>query len=1023
MEITLRLLFSFVFYTAAILIFFYGLYIYSYNSKSLMHRIFLLSCLSLCLWNFSFSIANTAISYHTAEVWRRVASFGWGSFFSFLLHFILLYTKQRKLLSKKLTYLILYLPVVFNCYVFAISNKIAERVYELIYTDVGWINISQFTIYDWAYNLYYAGFSIMGLILLIQWGVNSKDERNLKQTILISFTYIATFIIGTITEFVANIYLPVTLPQLAPVLILIPMSVMFYCVLNYGFLVPEWVKNEPEIYPEKGDIIRKKLYRNLTKVYIFGGFINFAAQYFTNREPLYSALRFSVGLVLLGMFLFFIQNVNVSLKYKDIICNLLIALSIPLMLIKYLKYSSVYAWVVPVIFILIAVAFGKRTMLIHIVVSTLGSMLYLWFKYPITILHFNGIDHLIRIIVLGIILWMAFYINLIYQERINENEERAKHQSFLLKISTLFLTADENNFENCIYMALNISSQYLKVDRIYICLLQEDDDTGNRIFELCKEGIPSVKAELESADWNRGINLVHKLGIKSADAICVYDFSTLIEDNETISWLHDQPIKSLAVNPIVMNDTVVGYLVLEAVHKFEECRENQKETITLLAHMISNLWNNIKAEKRLSYKAYLDDLTGLPNRALMLERLERLMEHSEDMFGIVFFDIDNFKSFNDIMGHEGGNELIRQVSKRLADKATLSNFVSRSGGDEFLILIDQAASKEEITNRCLSIINEFQRSVQVYDQNFYITASMGIAIYPFDGQKPEELIKHAEIAMHYSKMSGRNKYTVFSEAMKSETISNSKLINDLHLAIDRQEFVLVYQPQIDLITKEIIGVEALIRWQHPELGIIMPGVFIPLAEKSGLIVKIGKWVLFEACRQSVEWQTKGMKPIRMAVNMSPGQFLDPRMVTELQEVMEQTGINPAHLELEITESIASFDQEQITRTLSELKKCGVEISIDDFGTEYSSLNRIKSMPIDRIKIDRRFIRGISSNNKDEEIIKVILQMGKIFGVKVIAEGVETESELMFLESNCCDEVQGYYFYRPLTVTDLEKILK
>jgi diguanylate cyclase (GGDEF)-like protein len=758
----------------------------------------------------------------------------------------------------------------------------------------------------------------------------------------------------------------------------------------------------------------------LTRTYIIGGFISFAAQYFTNREALYPSLLFSVAMIIMGILIQGVQKIRLKDTYKNSISNLIIVLSIPSMILKYERYSSVYALVVPIIFILVAVAFSKRQMLILIIFPTMGTLIFLWWKYPITIVHFNETDHMIRIIILIIILLIAFYINYIYQQRIVENEERAEHQTFLIKVSTMLLSADINCFDECIVKTLDICGEYIKADRIYICLLEEDSDRN--IYEYCKEGIPSVREELETADWCKGLNLIQKLGDKSTDSVCIYDFSTLIEDNESMSWLHSKPLKTIAVNPMVTNDIITGYLILESVLEFKECKGNQKETIILFTHMIANIWSNMKVEKRLSYKAYYDDLTGLPNRTLIMEKLMRLIETKEALFGIIYFDIDNFKSFNDIMGHDGGNQLIWQVSKRLGNKLVGHNTVARIGGDEFLILVEHVTSKDEVVEQCMDFMNEFQTSVSVYDQNFYIYASMGIATYPFDGQSAEELVKNAEIAMQYSKESGRNKYTLFSSAMKSDTLSNSMLINDLHLAIEREEFILSYQPQIDLNTKEIIGVEALIRWQHPDKGIIMPGLFIPLAEKTGLIVKIGKWVLLEACRQGAVWQRKGAKELRMAVNMSLGQFLDPKLPTDLKEVIERTGINPRLLELEITESIAAFDQEQITRTLFELKRCEVEISIDDFGTEYSSLNRIKNMPIDKIKIDQRFIRGISSNSKDEEIIKVILQMGKIFGVKVIAEGVETEKELRFLESNNCDEVQGYYFYKPLSVKDIEQLL-
>lgn len=1021
MQVSLPMLFSFLFYIATILIFFYGLYIYSYNSRSMMHRIFLLSCLSLSIWNFSFSIANSAISYQTALTWRRVAAIGWGSFFSLVLHFILLYTNQRKLLTRKVTYVILYLPIIINIFIFSVNAGTVNQVYDLLNTDVGWINLSKFTVYDWWYNFYYASFTILSLVLLFQWGIRSRDKKRLKEMLLIGSAYIVTFIAGTITEFVANIYLSVRLPQLGPVLILLPMSAMFYCVKSYGMLIPEWVKQDPEDSNTLNDNIHQKLYSYLTIAFIFGGFINFAAQFFTYREALKPALLFSLCMVLVGLSMRLIQNLRIKLLYKDYISNLIMAISIPAMIIKYFQYSNIYAWVVPIIFILIAVAFSRRHMLVLIVLSTLASLLYLWVKYPITLIHFNGVDHLIRIIVLGIILWIAFYINDFYQQRIKENEERAKHQSFLIKVSTILLATGEKNMDDCMFQALDICKESLKVDRIYIGLLF-DEGTNNKVYERHRDGIPSVKEELETANWNKGLRIVKKIREKSADAICVYDASTLLGENGNDNWLHNQPIKSMAINPLLHNDQIIGFLVLESVVDYEECKPNQKETIILLAHMISNIWIKIKAEQELTYKAYYDELTGLANRAMIIEKLKQEITSSDQLFGILYFDIDNFKSFNDIMGHDGGNLVLQQAAMRLKQSTGQEDVISRIGGDEFLIMTGQASSKEIIIERSLAIMNEFQKPVTVNDQNFYITASMGISIAPSDGNTPEELIKNAEIAMQYSKDNGRNKYTLFTDEMKCESITNNILIKDLHLAVEREEFVLCYQPQIDLISKEMIGVEALIRWQHPEKGRIMPGTFISLAEKTGLIVKIGKWVLREACRQSVEWQRKGARPIRMAVNISLGQFLDPKLITELQEIIQSTGIEPGLLELEVTESIAAFDHEQIGRILRELKQCGVDISIDDFGTEYSSLIRIKTMPIDKIKIDQRFIRGISSNNKDEEIIKVILQMGKIFGLKVIAEGVETEKELIFLESNDCDEVQGYYFYQPLAVTDIEQLL-
>ncbi|HEX2926416.1 MAG TPA: EAL domain-containing protein, partial [Ruminiclostridium sp.] len=454
-------------------------------------------------------------------------------------------------------------------------------------------------------------------------------------------------------------------------------------------------------------------------------------------------------------------------------------------------------------------------------------------------------------------------------------------------------------------------------------------------------------------------------------------------------------------------------------------KEQQQQTTNLLAHLISDIWIKMGDEKEINYKAYHDTLTELPNRTMFTGRLNQvihLAERSNKLVGVIFIDIDSFKAVNDSMGHNGGDSLLVQVGRTLRDSIRQYDCLARFGGDEFLVMVPHVDTADDIRSVTQRIMDSFQKPLTVKNQEFYMTASAGVAIYPIDGSTADDLIMNADLAMYISKEKGKNRYTVCSEDMKNEAVTNIILTKDLHKAIDNNELLLYFQPQVDTATEEIVGVESLVRWMHPEKGMIMPGVFIPLAEKSGLINQIGQWALLRACLQNKAWQDKGMKPIKMAVNLSLGQFLNSDLVKIVKNVLEITGLSPEYLELEITESLASYDLRYITAAIGRLKELGVDIAIDDFGSEYSSLSRLKILPVDKIKIDTRFIRGISENSQDEGIIKIILQLGKIFKIKVTAEGVETKEQAAFLKDNACDEIQGYYYYRPMPVDELENII-
>ncbi|MGC5324510.1 putative bifunctional diguanylate cyclase/phosphodiesterase [Brevibacillus sp. SYSU BS000544] len=433
-----------------------------------------------------------------------------------------------------------------------------------------------------------------------------------------------------------------------------------------------------------------------------------------------------------------------------------------------------------------------------------------------------------------------------------------------------------------------------------------------------------------------------------------------------------------------------------------------------------------QAEKQIHFMAYHDDLTGLANRKLFLEKLAQTIQSSKDQtskFAVMFLDLDRFKVINDIFGHSSGDQLLKIVASRLVYTLPDDATIARLGGDEFTLMLLNIQNEEHAENTAKQILDVIGQPFEIAGRELAISASIGISTYPEGGYDVETLVKNADTAMYRAKDTGRNNYQFYTTAMDAQAFERLAMEQDLRKAIERNELVLHYQPQVNIQTGQIVGVEALLRWTHPVHGMVSPAKFIPLAEDTQLIIPIGEWVLRTACRQNKQWQEAGYPPKRVAVNLSANQFQQTNLVEVVANVLEETQLEPKYLELEITESIAMQNVEHVINTLQQLTQLGIEISMDDFGTGYSSLNYLKHFPIHRLKIDQSFVHDINFDPLDAAIATSIIAMAHSLGLNVIAEGVETEEQLSFLQEKNCDEMQGYYFSRPLPVEALEELLK
>lgn len=427
------------------------------------------------------------------------------------------------------------------------------------------------------------------------------------------------------------------------------------------------------------------------------------------------------------------------------------------------------------------------------------------------------------------------------------------------------------------------------------------------------------------------------------------------------------------------------------------------------------------AEEKIKFIAYHDTLTGLPNRLLVQDRLQQAManaDRSKHKIALLALDLDNFKTINDSLGHSIGDGVILEIARRLCQSVRDTDTVCRQGGDEFVILLPNLPDADATAPILVKLMERFHEPCRVEGHELSTSASVGIAIYPDDGQDLDTLLKKADLAMYRAKDAGRNTYRFFDQQMNIEAIEHLSMRNGLRRALAKNELVLHYQPQVDLASNTVIGAEALIRWNHPELGMIPPGRFIPVAEDSGLIVPISEWVLREACRQAAIWASAIGAPMIIAVNLSAVQFKRGDVEQSVVAALEESGIDPTLLELELTESILISDTETVLNTVKRLKQLGVKLSIDDFGTGYSSLSYLKRFEVDKLKIDQSFIRDLATDPEDAAIVSAIIHMAHNLGLTAIAEGVETKAALDQLRAFGCDEAQGYFYARPMPAEEL-----
>ncbi len=596
-----------------------------------------------------------------------------------------------------------------------------------------------------------------------------------------------------------------------------------------------------------------------------------------------------------------------------------------------------------------------------------------------------------------------------------------KAEEALSKVSKLFTSSHSPNLRQVVKLLGNVVGSHLS----FLGLIQNKDMMVEKIIEWT-EGVNTGRLP-DVLDINLAKLPIWVKALMAGKKVEVKDIRSMPDEAfGERRFAESLGIRSILLMPVSREDKFLGYMGFAQISETRKWNEDDLRLLRVGCEMLSNYLARKEAEDKLKYDAFHDNLTSLPNRALVMERLvhslQRLDRRPNALFAVLFIDLDRFKPINDSLGHHAGDLLLKEVSRRLLECVRQADTVARLGGDEFITVLEELEQAQEAEQIAERILKKLSEPFAVCGQTVYISCSIGISLLDQSYENPQDVLRDADIAMYRAKLEGKSRFVVFHKSMQARTLSTFKLASDLRQALLRDEFELHYQPVISLSDGKIKSFEALVRWNHPELGRVSPVEFIPIAEECGLMGQLGTWVLNTACRQNKVWHDAGYQDLSIAVNVSARQFYEETLCDQIRNILDETGLHPKHLKVELTEGILMENIEGNIQMMQDLKNLGIQILIDDFGTGYSSLSYLKRFPLSTLKIDQSFIRDVPSGTDDTAITSTIIAMAQSLNLSVIAEGVENREQLAFLKGKGCHQVQGYFFSKPLDVDEASVFL-
>lgn len=1010
-----------------------AIYLLFMNSKSMLQRLAFFLCFSVALWGFSMGCSTLSDKIEQATVWRRMGAIGFGAFYGFFKHYLILFSERKSNLKRKISVIWMYLPSLIFILVFSLSKELTESVYQLERGTFGWNNTAEQFIWGKIFLIYFIAYFIVGIWRIGRYRRTCTDRVEKEQANILGILHIIIVALAIFSEYLNSFAIGRGDYQILGVGVIIIPILYNTKIMNINLKSLFGNESEENIYLEQ---YRKRIMIYLCQALILGAVTYVVVQFVNYGQSIVEKkMFFPLELVGLSLINLVVTKCIKNGELRTILHSLILFFIIPIITMEFFQSVAVTVWAFPFILMIAALLYHDTTVLIIIAASMILTQCFLWISSPSQWVRISETDYFGRILMMLFGIGVASYINYIYICRLRQLSNKIKEQDLLFHISTKVMSIDASSMQEHLTTITEMIGKYAGAKRTHLIIYgtsgqREDlqyfvasdqycDDQQNEGDNLQEKRMIEIQSEIAQSSWFE--RKFQDEGYAYIDQIGNLPLSARVEEQ----LLEQQGVESLFAIPIMRNGIQTGMLRMDFSTK-EACNGKDRiQTFMTVGNLIGEAYGKAEDDGKMTHLAFFDQLTNIPNRQLFGEHIKQSIENAKrqnNSFCILFLDLDEFKTVNDSVGHQAGDQILIRVAQQLEASVRKSDVVCRFGGDEFLIMLNHIETKRDIETVLKKIMAVFAKPIQMGEHYFNLTASIGVSVYPFDGREENALIKNADIAMFKAKENGKNQVVFCTDEMKDEIAQVIVITNHLYRALEKKEFYLVYQPQIDSETEAVIAMEVLLRWKNEDLGIVMPTTFIPLIEQSGMINSIGEWVLEEACRQSKEWMQMGFAPIRIAVNISVIQLGDSGFIQKVTDILQRTKLEPKYLELEITENVALLESKMIIERLVALRNMGISLTIDDFGMEYSSLNRIKSFPVDRLKIDMNFVQGIMTNSKDRAIIEVIINLAKNLNLKVIAEGVEELCQVEVLKELSCDEMQGYYFYHPLEKEEMEKIL-
>ncbi len=986
-----------------------GLYAVILGIKGKLKRHFFMMSLSLTLWSVLYSIQVSAPTLEIASICSRYSVFGWAISYALTLEFsFLLYSKNENLSSKLKTFI--YLPCVLLVLGIAIL-KLDLFSISVVKTNLGYIanNISPFRI---LYSLF---FVLLIIVNVYRWQKSVTNRELSKNIRIVLITLITTVVIALIVRLSNEIFYGKVYVEWTVIFLLVPIYVFFLCIIR-NKVIREVSSSRGEILD---DVNRDIMFKIVGYVYVLLGYFSLIVNHFIKYITVKEQFLITFFCVVAGIVLFFLTKIFKNVKVQYTIITFMYILTMVFFIKSYGHDMNLTLWAIFFCNMALTALFTDAIYSLFTYTFMIFLQLYYWYNVPSKMVLFEWKDYFGRIVLVTIFSIFILYINYIYRKKVKDSYNQFTKQEVLNKISIELVDINLENSVSKLSKLLNDFNDGFDFIRSYYVLYDQDNDKLDHCI-YCENGevlLDKVYVELIFA-----VNPYWFKEVSNGNIIEILDINDDTECSEDIKIKFKlRGITGFYAVPIVKKDGLIRILV------FEFCINEQNKIMSQYLNILKTLFistvNKISNERELFYKANYDEVTGLMSKSLFVKEVNKFLEKSTRSSYVLYIDIDNFRFINDTFGHYIGDKVLKYIGYTLKNLGIYETKVTRFSDDEFVIFIKDISDKDKIKKYINQVFFEFENGISIEKYTFRIGITMGVSKFPEEGMSIEELIRNADIAMGEAKKVNFLKYKFYGDIDKDKVLEETRYLGKLYDALKNDEFVLYYQPQLCLESGKLIGSEALIRWNSKEFGLVPPNKFIPILERTGLIIDVGKWVIEEAIRQQAKLKKMGLAPIRMSINLSAIQFLNATLVDNINKIVKKYDVDTKFIEFEITESVAINDINFVQDAFNKIKKGGFSIAIDDFGTGYSSLNRLQNLPIDRLKIDKTFVDGIGLKDKRESIVNVIIELSNLLNVSSIAEGVEHKHQINYLKYNGCKEIQGYYFAKPMKSEDFEEFIK